>query len=424
MPPQIRSSAFPQKENSCPAHMSANSLNYRHNSSRRANVVIGHPYMGFGGSESNVMWLIEALKSDHNVTVATTGGWDLPALNSYYGTNVTEDEVTVRIAPMPFPARHLSVAALRGTCYQRLAHKIAGDYDLRISADNPTDWGLPAIHFIADFSWHHNLRELLDPPSPGFIYRDSLLRKIYLQVASAYGEPSTRDVLHDDLLIANSQWSAALLREHCAVESSLVVYPCVWTEFQNVPWQEKEQAFAMIGRIAPEKQVEKAIAILELVRERGHAVQLHLCGHIGENAYGRKIAQLCHQRKDWIVVEGRVSGAQKAQILSHCRFGIQTRAAEPFGISVAEMVKAGAIVFAPNDGGQTEVLESPDLLFSDTVDATNKIENVLSSQQKQNSLRAHLAGRASIFSANTFMKECRAIVATSIANGIPGGAHV
>ena len=46
---------------------------------------------------------------------------------------------------------------------------------------------------------------------------------------------------------------------------------------------------------------------------------------------------------------------------------------EAFGISVAEMVKAGAIVFAPNNGGQTEVINSPDLLFSGADDAVRKI---------------------------------------------------
>ena len=49
-------------------------------------VVIGHPMISFGGSESILMWLIEALKQDFDVTVVTTGGWDLAALNDYYGT--------------------------------------------------------------------------------------------------------------------------------------------------------------------------------------------------------------------------------------------------------------------------------------------------------------------------------------------------
>src|SRR5580700_3635696 len=109
---------------------------------RRPRVVIGHPMMGRGGSESKVMWLIEALKRDCDVTVVTTGGWDLAALNEFYGTLVRENEVKVRIAPVPFLARDRSVAALRGACYQRFALQVAGEYDVRVSAYNTTDWGL------------------------------------------------------------------------------------------------------------------------------------------------------------------------------------------------------------------------------------------------------------------------------------------
>jgi glycosyltransferase involved in cell wall biosynthesis len=371
---------------------------------RHPKIVIGHPCMGRGGSEACVMWLIEALKRDYEVTVVTTGGWNLAALNAYYGTRVGEDEVKVRIAPVPWLARKQSAAALRGACYQRFARQIAGEYDVRISADNPTDWGLPAIHFIADFSWHREIREQVDPPSPGFIYRDSILRKAYLGIANAYARPSGRDVLRDDVVIANSRWTANLLKQICGVDCAAVVYPSVWTEFPDVAWEKKEEAFVMIGRIAPEKKVEEAIAILEAVRQGGHAIRLHICGHIGDDIYGRRIAQLCQKRSDWIIPEGQVSGTKKAQILAGCRFGIQARGAEPFGISVAEMVKAGAIVFAPNDGGQAEIIEDPDLLFTSVDEAVGKVLAVLSCQSKQDALRAHLAQRSQIFSAGKFME--------------------
>ncbi|HEV2485812.1 MAG TPA: glycosyltransferase [Terracidiphilus sp.] len=377
---------------------------------RRPKAVIGHPKLGFGGSESNVMWLIEALKGSYDVTVMTTGGWDVAALNGYYGTQVAEDEVKVRIAPVPFPMRGLNAAALRGACYQRFARQIAGEYDLRISAYNTTDWGLPAVHFIADFSWHQKTRERLHPPSPGFIYRESSLRRTYLKIAAAYGRPSGRDVLRDDLVIANSKWSANLVKQHCGVDCATVVYPPVWTDFPEVPWEEKELAFAMIGRIEPEKQIGRAIAILQAVRRRGHAIRLHLCGQIGNSLYGRRIARLCREHADWIVPEGRVTGERKAQILTHCRFGIQTCGAEGFGISVAEMVKAGAIVFAPNDGGQAEILQHPDLLFSNTDEAVEKILAVLEKPSLQSLLRTHLMDQAQQFSAQGFVHEVQTFI--------------
>lgn len=376
-------------------------------SHRRPSVVIGHPWIGRAGSEERVMRLIEVLKGDYDVTVATTGGWDLAELNDYYGTQVEENEVKVRIAPMPWPVRNLSVAALRGACFQRFARRIAGEYDVRVSAYNPTDWGLPAIHFIADFSWHKEFRLRLDPV-PGFIYRDSIVRRVYLRIAAAYGKPSDRDSLQDDVVIANSRWTADLIQQAFGKTCAAVIYPPVWTEFPQVRWEEKENAFAMIGRIAPEKRIEDAITILEAVRARGHAVRLHLCGEIGSDDYGRSITQLCRKRADWVVVEGRVSGARKSQILANCRFGIQARGAEAFGISVAEMVKAGAIVFAPNNGGQVEILDHSGLLFANVSEAVEKIDDVLSQVSFQSALRMHLCRRADSFTTQRFIQEARA----------------
>jgi glycosyltransferase involved in cell wall biosynthesis len=378
---------------------------------RRVKVVIGHPLLGRGGSESKVMWLIEALKDKYDLTVVTTGGWNLVELNAYYGTDVHEDDVHVRIAPVPAPLRNKSAAAFRNACYQRFAQKIGKEYDIRISTYNLTDWGMPAIHFIADFSWHQEIRKAIDPPSPGFIYRDSLLRKAYLGIASVYARSSGRDVLREDMVIANSRWSAALISHACGVECTAIVYPCVWTEFPRIPWADKEQTFVMIGRIAPEKEVERAIAILDNVRRRGYPIRLNLCGHIGKDRYGQKIAMLCREHADWIIPQGRVYGDRKTQILAHCRFGIQTRSAEPFGISVAEMVKAGAIVFAPNDGGQVEILDHDDLLFQSVDDATDKISAVLSSPRKQAVLRDHLALRSKSFCIENYIRDTLAAVA-------------
>lgn len=260
----------------------ANHIREQEDRHRRSRVIIGHPMIGFGGSEAVLMWLIEALKRDHEVTVLSSGGWNLAELNAYYSTNVGEDEVKFRVAPVPWPVRNLSAATLRGACFQRFARQIAGEYDARISAYNPIDWGLPAIHFIADFSWHREFRERLDPV-PGFLYRDSIVRRVYLRIAAACGNPSGRDLLHDDVVIANSRWTADLIRQTWGAHCAAVIYPPVWSEFPEVPWEEKENAFVMIGRIAPEKRIEDAIAILEGVRARGHAIRLHLCGEIGSD---------------------------------------------------------------------------------------------------------------------------------------------
>jgi glycosyltransferase involved in cell wall biosynthesis len=180
-------------------------------------------------------------------------------------------------------------------------------------------------------------------------------------------------------------------------------YPPVWSEFPDIAWEGKEDSFVMIGRISHEKQVEAAISILTAVRALGHPIKFHLCGQIGDDPYGRQIDALCRKNSDWIIPEGRVSGERKASILSRCRYGIQARSAEPFGISVAEMVKAGAIVFVPHDGGQAEIVKNPDLLFSSESDAVARIHRVLQCEQLQSAIRTGLLNSAQSFSSSSFI---------------------
>ena len=55
---------------------------------RKLKVGIGHPRMGRGGSEARVMWGIQALKEDYDVSIITAGNVDLDGFNQFYGTTV------------------------------------------------------------------------------------------------------------------------------------------------------------------------------------------------------------------------------------------------------------------------------------------------------------------------------------------------
>jgi hypothetical protein len=73
------------------------------------------------------------------------------------------------------------------------------------------------------------------------------------------------------------------------------------------------------------------------------------------------------------------------------------------------MIKAGAIVFAPVSGGQAEILAHPDLLFSDSNDAVERILAVLEDPSRQSVLRNHLRPQAQMFSAQNFVRDVQAL---------------
>ena len=98
------------------------------------------------------------------------------------------------------------------------------------------------------------------------------------------------------------------------------------------------------------------------------------------------------------------------RICSH-RYGIHGMPGEHFGMSVAEMLTGGCIVFVPDGGGQTEIVGAcAELRYLGPDDAVRKIHAVLSSADEQERLRACLAPRRELFSVERFTHRIREIV--------------
>jgi glycosyltransferase involved in cell wall biosynthesis len=155
--------------------------------------------------------------------------------------------------------------------------------------------------------------------------------------------------------------------------------------------------------MVPEKRVEAAIEIIHRVRCSGHPeVHLHLVGEIDDSAYGRDLRHLCAKYNDWVFSEGTLAGQSKKRLLARHRYGIHAREKEPFGVAVAELVKAGCITFVPNDGGQVEIVGHDALTYSSPEEATKKILAVLASAELQHSLRKHLSTAGRQFSVEAF----------------------
>jgi glycosyltransferase involved in cell wall biosynthesis len=385
---------------------------------------IAHPRIERGGSEARVMWSLEALKNDFDVSLITACGVEIDKLNRFYGTTVKESEFHVLPVSMPGLLRHSNVGdALRGAFFQRYCRKAACRFDAVVSAYNLCDFGIPAIHFIADFSWDENIRKEHDPKPctvRGIFHRSRVFRKAYLSAVGAITQPSGRNLFGgEDLILANSLWSAGIMKEKYGIDVD-VVYPPVQADFIADSSEEREVGFVCIGRISPEKRVERIIAILKKVRGRGHDIHLHVIGEADRTPYGRFVQGLCEQERDWVVLEGRQFGAAKNRLLTQHCFGIHGRSWEPFGISVAEMVKAGCIVWVPNGGGQVEIVDHPLLIYNSLEDAVFKIEYVLKRNEVQRELREHLANHLDRFSTARFVSAIREVVSRFFKKNVEG----
>ncbi|NLY01563.1 MAG: glycosyltransferase [Rhodopirellula sp.] len=373
---------------------------------------IAHPWLKAGGSEAAVLRGLSLLGRTQNVTFLTGGDVELDRLNQHCGTSLDSGDFRV-LRPSRLAWRSIGrTDALRGAVFQRFCQSVAAQFDVLISCYNLLDFGRPAIQFIADLSFDEGLRRMYAPPPYGmwnWAYRPSPLRRAYLALARRIAGRSAYDG-RQDMVVANSRWMADVLSSKRGINAQRVVYPPVVGDAPAVPWNRKEVGFTVLGRIAPEKRIERVIEILSRVRSLGHDVHLHVIGATGSDAYGRSIRGTIDENRDWVFSEGRLDGERKMALLAAHRYAIHGCVAEAFGIAVAEMVKAGCIPFVPDDGGQVEIVGDGRLCYRDVDDAVSKIDRVLRCEEIQRSLTEHLRRQGELFSAERFMSEFRNVV--------------
>ena len=218
-----------------------------------------------------------------------------------------------------------------------------------------------------------------------------------------------------NLTLANSKWTAGLIQDKYGVEVG-VIYPPVSSQYSLTRYENKSNGFVCIGRIIPEKRIEDIVEILARVRTIGHEVHLHVVGGPdGKGRYSAELQEKLHKLyPDWVFFEGRIDEESKNSVISNHRYGISGRIGEPFGIAVAEMVKAGSIVLVPDNGGQVEIVDHPNLVYLDVPDAVYKIDYLLNNVETHTALREHLLTESQKFSVETFQPQIKGLVSDCV----------
>ncbi|MCT7979891.1 glycosyltransferase family 4 protein [Laspinema olomoucense] len=376
-------------------------------------IAIWQPYFMGGGAEAVSLWIMEALAPHYNVTLFTLNFIDFSQLDTLYNTHLTHQNITIHpllprsidtqwinalIANSPqirFALIHWSIRAFKA---------LTADSDLVFSTYNAVDMGQPGLQYL---HWVH----VVDPQP-----KDNKGWNRLIMNLSGF----SLEKLKQNQSVANSFYTADRIKAEYGINSR-VIYPPVITEMEKRPWEEKEDAFLCSGRIVAAKQTHRVIEILQAVRDRGFDVKLHITGGGGgtyKRSYEQKIQGLADKNSDWIQIYQDLPYKDYLQVLARCRYGIHSKP-EPFGISVAEMVKAGMIPFVRDKGGQVEIVGAhhEELLFDNkNATAVEKIVQVLQQRDRQMALLESLKKQQSLFSTEKFISEIQAVVAEYFQN--------
>ncbi|MDB9527350.1 glycosyltransferase [Oscillatoria sp. CS-180] len=374
--------------------------------SARKKIALWQPYFLGGGAEAVALWTLQALLEDYDVTLHTLSPVDFGWLDKMYCTQLADKSIHVQ-AQLPnwwasssadfllSNNQQTRVALIYWSirCFKQVAHQ----YDVAFSTFNALDMGVAGMQYL---HWVHVLERYPDQAKP---LQNLLMKWTHF----------SHEQLAENFSIANSQFTADRVEKAYGIKSQ-VVFPPVTTEIVSQPWEQKENAFLCSGRIVEAKQTHRAITILRAIRDKGFDVKLHITGGGGgvyANGYVRKVQKLARENADWVFLHQNLAYQDYLKVVASCRYGIHYKP-EPFGISIAEMLKADMIPFVRSVGGQVEIVgaENAAILFANEPEAIERIANVLRNEALQVDLRRSLHQRKQLFSTERFMDEIRSKV--------------
>jgi len=327
-----------------------------------------------GGADAVCLHVCQALQADHDVTLFTLSRSTLADLNALFGTSV---DVAVERPPMgrlladafaagtPWLGPQLPLRTVLLVSYFR---RRAADFDLAVSTANEVALPLPSVQYVhfPQFDQYHC-------PAGGFDRANPLWSRL--------AGPRDRRLPADATVLANSAWTADVV-EATYDRRPTVCHPPV-DPIESRPWTEREQGIVTVGRLAPDKRTLDAIEIVDGVRDRGHDCHLHVVGSAAP-AYRQYVGRVeaAARERSYVTLEREVSRERLEDVLATHRYGLNTKRREHFGMALAECVAAGMLTFAPDDGGQRDVVGDSSRLFASLADAADRIARAIDRDER------------------------------------------
>lgn len=363
-------------------------------------IAVLYPSFMGGGAEAVCARILEALKDEYELALFTLTNVGFDRLNKMYGTNLSKENTRI-FCPFPGQITPLLRYVFWNICpffpqsqYLLMMYfkNFKEKFDLAISVYNEMDLGQKGIQYIH---------------CPGFVLAETRRAGRISARISKF----SRERMMNNITLTLSSWIAKEIKQAYGINAR-IIYPPTGRDFPDIKWEDKEEGFVCSSRLVPEKEVDKIILILKEVRSKGYNIHLHITTNEGGNPKYKKLVSKLQKENDlWVSLHKGLSHREYCSLVAKHKYGIHARKKEPFGIVVAEMVKAGCIPFVPSEGGPAEIVGyNKFLLFSSHEEAVIKITSMFSDKSKQIETRGLLKERSNMFSEGTFNSEIRKVV--------------
>lgn len=364
-----------------------------------------------GGSKGVAAWALQALVSEHRVTVLSWRPVEIGPINRFFGTHLRDGDFETIVVPrswrviadrLPVPATLIRLSLL-----MRYTRTVSDRFDVVFGSFNETDYGRRGIQYVhyptylrprpaVDLRWYH-------PPQAGL--------DMYYALADRIADFSL-DRIKSNVTLVNSNWTGERVSRLLGIQTR-TLYPPVVEPAPGLAWEQRRNGFLAVGRISPEKAYERVMTILARVREKVPDITLTIVGTCDRHTrrYAHSVSRLAESLGSWIAFHHDLPRDDVRALMASHRYGIHGMREEHFGMAPAELARAGAIVWVPQGGGQMEIVgHEPRLMYDTDDDAVAKIVGTLTNAAEQQRLRHILTAVSGQFSSARFMQQVRDIV--------------
>jgi len=187
-----------------------------------------------------------------------------------------------------------------------------------------------------------------------------------------------------DLIVAGSNYIRNLLCENLGLKNVIVIPNCIDTnKFKPLKkGLEDKPRIISVMRLHPAKAPWRIIDIIKYVIKEIPELEVHI---YGEGVLNNLIKYLIHKHQldKNIKLQGRVSHERMPDIYPRYSLYLHTSPIEALGTSVLEAMACGIPVLVPSTGGAKEAATFPELIYSNSLDASNKLLNLLFDEKKR-----------------------------------------
>lgn len=327
-------------------------------------VLVHHSFSALGGAELVAIATIEALREmKFEIDLVTIAKPQATAVKKTFNINLEVGSIKSILPPNANYKKSIYFQLLLQLLTIPLVLSIKADVIINTQADLPLPYFRSKKQTISyvHFPYISKLQSTNDYPPR---YQCSPLWKLYYGLYNAISSLiSTLSIftLKRTIVLTNSEFSKKTIKRRVPESHPIIVRPPVDTRvFADVLRSpHRENKVLVIGRIAPEKQLETAIEVCRLLDAD---IKMSIIGSFEQSSrsfdYLRKMEKMIKQYglEDRVrILVNQDKDELKKQMMT-AKVYLHTKYDEHFGISIVEAISAGLIPIVPAHGGPMEYI--------------------------------------------------------------------